>query len=193
MDTLNSPAVMWIEGLIKYLSRWRSLPGWKKVIPELERVVKELKFSYTDDISPYVEKLLTLLDTLTADGETGRWVKYVKEEVADLPRKLKVPVTEPYGVFRYRFVEVESTRKHPSLELVITTVRDEDGRLYTVVTNREVKRGVRALIVMLPPRRFGDVWSEAMYVKSNVRGPQDISHNDLTSLNRYYSEVVGWT
>lgn len=193
MDTLNSPAIAWIEGLIKYLGHWRSLPGWKKIIPEIEVVVKGLKYSYTDDVTPYVEKIISLLEELPVEGgKPARWVKYVKEEVLDLKRKVSVTISEPFGVFRYRFVEILDVKKHPDLDLTVTTVKDKDGKLFTVVTNRPVKRGQQALIVMLPPKEFGGIWSEGMFVKFDVEGPDDIDVEDLKSLNKYYSEVVKW-
>ncbi|NPA86731.1 MAG: hypothetical protein GXO00_01865 [Candidatus Diapherotrites archaeon] len=197
MDTASSLAIRWIENLVSVLERWKrsgSVRDKEGIIDKISSLVKEMKYSYLEpqEISiRYVEPLSKLLATLLSmplSEKQRRFVAYVKEEVEDLPRKLKLNPTEPFQVFRYRFVTVQSVSKHPSLDLRVTRTRDRHGIERTVVTNvKDVKSGQNALIVVLPSRDFDGVWSEAMFVALDVSEPSQVKLEDLRKLNAYFN------
>lgn len=197
MDTANSLAIQYLENLINLLSSWRrsgSLRDRSGYVERLESLLKEMKYSYLESEGiqqRYIKPMVDLLQKILAEPlseKQRRFIAYIKEEVEDLPRKLKLNPTEPFQVFRYRFVKIVSVSKHPTLPLKITKVRDSFGVERTVVTNvLDVKEGEDALIVILPPREFDGVWSEAMFVQFGVSKPEDVSLEELKRLNAYFT------
>jgi len=168
-----------------------------KICDQVESKIKELKYSYADEqgVQEYVnwilEKLRDLQSVPISSEEAKRWLDYMISELEDFPRKMKINVSEPFQIFRYRFVEIVSVAKHPTLQnLRVTKVRDGDGEEYTVITNiTNVKERQRAAIVFLPPREFGGIWSEAMFVALNVERPEQIGVEKLKELNQYFFQV----
>ncbi|HID08816.1 TPA: hypothetical protein EYP13_01155 [Candidatus Micrarchaeota archaeon] len=200
MDTANDLRVQWIErlfGKVQKYCRSGAIRDREKICEQVEGKVKELKYSYADEegVLEYVkwmaERLRALQNAPISSEEARRWLDYTITELEDFPRKLKIDASEPFQVFRYKFVEVVSVSGHPSLEnLRIAKVRDREGREYTVVTNvKDVKEGQRAAIVFLPPKEFGGVWSEAMFVAVGVSGPEEIGVERMRELNRYFFSV----
>ncbi|NPA76373.1 MAG: hypothetical protein GXN93_01300 [Candidatus Diapherotrites archaeon] len=200
MDTMNDLRIQWLErlfGRVQKHCKSGTIKDKGKICDQIESKIKELKYSYVDEqgvleyINWILERLRDLQNAPTNSEEARRWLEYMISELKDYPRKLKINATEPFQIFRYKFVEIVSVVKHPSLDnLRITKVRDEDGAEYTVITNiKEVKEGQRAAIVFLPPREFGGVWSEAMFVAMNVSKPDEIDVGKLKELNQYFFSV----
>ena len=200
MDTLNDLRIQWLERLFKKIARYcksGTIKDRNKVCDQIESKIKELKYSYADEqgVLEYtnwiLERLRELQTIPTSSEEAKQWLNYTISELEDFPRKLKINVKEPFQVFRYKFVEIVSVSKHPNLSnLRITKVRDNNGTEYTVITNiTDVKEGQRAASVFLPPREFGGVWSEAMFVALNVERPEQIALEKLRELNQYFFSV----
>ncbi|MDN5358745.1 MAG: hypothetical protein PWP76_588 [Candidatus Diapherotrites archaeon] len=200
MDTLNDLRIQWLERLFNRVKKYcksGTIKDKNKVCNQIESKIKELKYSYVDEsgaleyINWILDNLKELRDAPIGSEEAKHWLDYTISELEDFPRKLKIPVSEPFQVFRYRFVEIVSVSKHPTLNnLRITKVRDAEGKEYTVITNiTDVKEGQKAAVVFLPPREFGGVWSEAMFVALNVEKPEDIEVEKLKELNQYFFAV----
>jgi predicted RNA-binding protein with EMAP domain len=200
MDTLNDLRIQWLERLFSRVHKYcksGTIKDRNKVCGQIESKIKELKYSYADEngVLEYtnwiLDKLLELQNASTSSEEAKRWLGYTISELEDFPRKLRIPVSEPFQIFRYKFVEIVSVSKHPSLQnLRVTKVRDADGKEYTVITNiTNVKEGEKAAVVFLPPREFGGVWSEAMFVALNVEKPEEIGIEKLKELNQYFFAV----
>ena len=200
MDTLNDLRIQWLERLFKKIARYCKsgvIKDKSKICNQIEGKIKELMYSYADEqgvleyTNSILDRLRELEDAPTSSEEARQWLSYMISELEDFPRKLKINVSEPFQIFRYKFVEIVSVSKHPELSnLRITKVRDSEGREYTVITNiQEVKEGQKAAIVFLPPREFGGVWSEAMFVALNVENPEQIELEKLRELNQYFLQV----
>lgn len=200
MDTLNDLRVQWIERLFNRVEKYcksGTIRDKNKICDQIESKIKELKYSYADEdgVLQYtnwiLERLRELRTIPTNSEEAKQWLNYTISELEDFPRKIRINVSEPFQIFRYRFVEIVSVSKHPALtNLRITKVRDSSGTEYTVVTNiTDVKEGQRGAIVFLPPREFGGVWSEAMFVALNVEKPEQIGMDKLNELNQYFFQV----
>ncbi len=200
MDTLNDLRIKWVESLFNRVAKYCKsgvIKDKNKICSQIEGKIKELKYSYADEagVLEYVNWILDRLRELEgapiSSEEAKQWLSYMISELEDFPRKLKINVSEPFQIFRYKFVEIVSASKHPELSnLRITKVRDSEGREYTVITNiQDVKEGQKAAIVFLPPREFGGVWSEAMFVALNVEKPEQIELEKLRGLNQYFFQV----
>ncbi len=198
MDTANSPAIEWVIGIARKVYRWAE-SGAMKGKDKAEKIISllnQVKYSYLEpeDIKQmFIPKIVALAQELLKDVRTEeqrRWIKYFMEELEDLPRKLRV-ASSPQKVFRYRVGEIVSVSKHPTFQnLLITRVRTKDKEL-TVITNiKGVKTGERAIVVLLPPKEFGGVWSEAMFVKIGVNGPEDLKEEDIAPLAQYFFEIT---
>ena len=197
MDTANALPILWIEKLINQIVSWKrsgSVRDKEGLTDRLHSILNQMKYSYLepDEISQqFIEPMKILLQKLVSlplSEKQRRFVSYTLEEVEDLPRKLKLNPTEPFQVFRYRFVTVVSVSKHPTLDLKVTRTRDAHGVERTVVTNvKEVKEGQNALIVLLPPRDFDGIWSEGMFVQFDVSQPSDVNLEELRRLNAYFN------
>ncbi len=197
MDTTNALPILWIEKLVDVLVSWKrsgALRDKEDLVGRLKSLVNQMKYSYLepDEISQrFVGPMKELLERLVSIPLTEKqryFVSYVLEEVDDLPRKLRLNPSEPFQVFRYRFVTVVSVTKHPSLDLRITRTRDAHGVERTVVTNvKDVKEGQHALIVLLPPRDFDGIWSEGMFVMFDVSQPSEVDVEELRRLNAYFN------
>ncbi len=197
MDTANALPILWIEKLVDVLASWKrsgALRDKEGLVDRLKSLVNQMKYSYLepDEIAQrFVGSMKELLEKLVSIPLTEKqryFVSYVLEEVGDLPRKLRLNPSEPFQVFRYRFVTVVSVTKHPSLDLRITRTRDAHGVERTVVTNvRDVKEGQHALIVLLPPRDFDGIWSEGMFVMFDVSQPSEVDVEELRRLNAYFN------
>ncbi len=183
MDTANDLRIRYLECLVNLaLKKARKKKGSKALISK----VKELKYSYgdRDTVLRYVSEIGEMLETLDVPEPLAG---FIREELEDFPRKLSLNVREPYQVFRYDIGEVLECREMDGLWECL--VRGKKGS-YTVVTNLgKIKRGTLAAVILLPPRKFGDVWSRAMFVKVGVSGPQDIGEEDLRPLNSYFSQI----
>lgn len=200
MDTMNDLRIQWIErlfGKIQKYCRSGAIKDKNKICDQIESKIKELKYSYAeeDGVLEYtnwiLERLKELQNMPISSEEARRWLDYMIIELEDFPRKMKISVSEPFQIFRYKFVEIVSVSKHPSLEnLRITKVRDGEGTEYTVITNiKDVKEGQNAAVVFLPPRVFGGVWSEAMFVAIGVSRPEEIGTEKLKELDQYFFSV----
>ncbi len=200
MDTLNDLRINWVERLFGRIQKYcksGTIKDRNKICDQIGSKILELKYSYADEqgvlnyLNWILERLHELRSVPISSEEARRWLDYTISELEDFPRKLKIPAAEPFQVFRYKFVEIVSVSKHPSLKnLRITKVRDSSGTEYTVITNIEhVKEGQRAAIVFLPPREFGNVWSEAMFVALDVERPDQIDLEKLKELNQYFFAV----
>ncbi len=200
MDTMNDLRVQWLERLFEKIYKYcksGTIKDRSRICDQIDSTVKELKYSYADEdgVLRYVNSILDGLRELKSvpigSDEAKRWLDYLILELEDFPRKMRINVVEPFQIFRYKFVEIVSVSKHPSLEnLRITKVRDANGTEYTVITNiKDVKEGQRAAIVFLPPREFGGVWSEAMFVALDVERPDQIGVEKLRELNQYFFSV----
>ncbi len=197
MDTANSLPILWIEKLVSVVKRWKnsgSLRDKNGYVERLFSLVQQMKYSYLepDEITErFVNEMKRIVDAIVSlplTEKQRRFVSYLGEEIEDLPRKLKLNPSEPFQVFRYRFVTITSVSKHPSLDLKVTRVRDRYGVERTVVTNvKDVKEGRNALIVLLPPKEFDGVWSEGMFVKFDVSQPSEVSVEDLRHLDAYFN------
>lgn len=202
MDTANDVRVRFYEGLVSSLENYLrsgTVRDKEKAISRLSSLLKEIKYSYMEPseiVSTYkqrIEELAGALERISVSSDSvRRFLSYVVEELRDFPRKFSRPVSEPFQVFRFAIVEIVSVSKHPALQnLRVTRVRDRRGNVYTVVTNiQDVKEGMRAAVVFLPPKEFGGVWSEAMFVKVGIREPEDMSVDDLRGLNAYYYQII---
>jgi len=200
MDTMNDLRIQWLERLFGRIQKYCKggvIKDKNKVCDQIESKIKELKYSYADEegvlkyINWILERLQELRSRPISSEEAERWLDYMNLELEDYPRKLKIHVSEPFQIFRYRFVEIVSVSKHPSLDnLRVTKVRDGEGREYVVITNiKDVKEGQRAAVVFLPPREFGGIWSEAMFVALNVEKPEEIEAEKLKELDQYFFAV----
>ena len=200
MDTVNDLRIQWIEKLFEKVKRYcnsGTIKDKNKVCKQIESKLQELKYSYAekDMVLEYVnwisDKLKELKGCPVSSEEAKRWLDYTILELEDFPRKLRINVEEPFQVFRYSFVEIVSVSKHPSLQnLKIAKVRDRGGAEYTVVTNMgDVKAGQGGAVVFLPPKEFGGVWSDAMFVAVGVNRPEDISTEKMKELNQYFFSV----
>ncbi len=200
MDTLNDVRIQWLERLFGRIQKYCKggvIRDKNRICDQVESKIKELKYSYSDEqgVLQYtnwiLERLRELQSVPISSEEAKRWLDYFISELEDYPRKLKINVVEPFQIFRYKFVEIVSVSKHPTLDnLRITKVRDNENREYTVITNiKDVKEGQRAAVVFLPPREFGGVWSEAMFVALNVSKPDEIGIEKLKELNQYFFQV----
>ncbi len=200
MDTLNDVRIQWLERLFGRIQKYCKggvIRDKNRICDQVESKIKELKYSYSDEqgVLQYtnwiLERLRELQSVPISSEEAKRWLDYFISELEDYPRKLKINVVEPFQIFRYKFVEIVSVSKHPTLDnLRITKVRDNENREYTVITNiKDVKEGQRAAVVFLPPREFGGVWSEAMFVALNVSKPEEIGIEKLRELNQYFFQV----
>ncbi len=200
MDTVNSLAIQWLEGLLQRIGRWVQGGALRArdTYERLSSLLKQVKYSYLEpeDIErQFLPQMLQLAEQLITSAKTEeqrRLLEYLNAELQDLPRKLRV-ATEPYRVFRYRFGEIVSVSRHPTLDnLLITKVRTKDGEL-TVITNlHNVKEGQKAVVVMLPPREFGGIWSEAMFVKVGINDLKDLREEDLKELSKYFFEFTSF-
>ncbi len=197
---MNDLRMQWLErlfGRVQKYCRSGVIKDKNKICDQIESKIKELKYSYADEqgvleyINWILEKLRELQSAPTSSEEARRWINYMISELEDMPRKLKINAEEPFQIFRYKFVEIVSVSKHPALvNLRITKVRDNKNKEYTVITNiTTVKEGQKAAIVFLPPREFGGVWSEAMFVALNVSKPDEIGIEKLRELNQYFFQV----
>ncbi len=200
MDTMNDLRIQWLERLFGRVQKYcksGTIKDKNRICDQIESKIKELKYSYADEqgVLRYtnwiLERLRELQGAPTNSEEAKRWLNYMISELEDYPRKLKINVAEPFQIFRYRFVEIVSVAKHPSLEnLRVTKVRDGNGTEYVVITNiKDAKEGQRAAIVFLPPREFGGIWSEAMFVALDIEKPEDIDVEKLKELNQYFFSV----
>ena len=200
MDTMNDLRIQWLERLFGRIQKYCKggvIKDKNKLCDQIESKIKELKYSYADEegILQYtnwiLERLRELQSMPIGSEETRRWLDYMISELEDYPRKLKINVAEPFQIFRYKFVEIVSVSKHPSLDnLRVTKVRDGEGREYVVITNiKDVKEGQKAATVFLPPREFGGIWSEAMFVALNVSKPDEVGIEKLRELDQYFFQV----
>ena len=197
MDTANALPILWIENLVSVLKRWQkngSLRDKNGYVDRLVSLVQQMKYSYLepDEIAERFVKemsqLVKAIVSLPLTEKQRRFVSYLGEEIEDLPRKLRLNPTEPFQVFRYRFVTITSVSDHPTLDLKITRVRDRHGVERTVITNvKSVKEGKNALIVLLPPKEFDGIWSEGMFVQFDVSQPSEVNVEDLRRLNAYFN------
>ena len=199
MDTVNDLRIQWLERLFGRIQKYcksGAIKDKNKICDQIESKIKELKYSYAEEegVLEYTKWILEGLKELEgcpiSSEEARRWLSYVIAELEDFPRKIRITPAEPFQIFRYRFVEIVSVSKHPSIKnLRITKVRDERGE-YVVITNIEdVRDGQKAAIVFLPPREFGGVWSEAMFVDVGVSGPEEMRVEKLKELNQYFFAV----
>ncbi len=204
VDTANDLRVRFYEGLLQSLEKYvrsGTIRDKENVVSKLSSLVKEIKYSYLEPseiISTYGEKvdeLASALDQIPVSSDAvRRFVRFVVEELRDFPRKFSRSIQEPFQVFRYAIVDVVGVSKHPTLQnLRVTRVRDQNGNVYTVVTNiTNVKEGMRAAVVFLPPRAFEGVWSEAMFIKVGIKGPEDLSVKELRELNAHYYRIISF-
>ncbi len=201
MDTASDLRLRFYAALADRLSRLvrsGAVRDPKDAVRRLSSLVKEATYSYLEPsemISVYAPRFEEIVEDLrdcrTGSESARRLLDYVVQELQDFRRKFSRPCRRPYEVFRYAIVEIVSVSKHPQLErLRITRVRDGSGRTYTVVTNLPVKEGERAAIVFLPPKEFGGVWSEAMFVKVGISGPGDVREEDLKEVEAKYAEIT---
>ncbi len=196
MDTADSLVIKWLEQLTRKVYEWKrsgSIKDKEGIVDKLTSIINEMKYSYLEPdelMQVYFSKLLEAvkkLKDLNLNEKQKIFVDYLIEEAEDLPRKLRLNPSEPYQVFRYRFVDVVSVSKHPSLNLLITVTRDGEGIERTVVTNDlSLKQGEKALIVLLPPKEFNGVWSKGMFVQFGVKKPEEIDIEKLKQLNSYF-------
>ena len=200
MDTMSDLRIQWVEHLFEKIQKYCKggvIKDKNKLCDQIESKIKELKYSYADEegVLQYtnwiLERLRELQSMPIGSEEARRWLDYMISELEDFPRKMKINAAEPFQIFKYKFVEIVSVSKHPSLDnLRVTKVRDGDGREYVVITNiKDVKEGQRAAVVFLPPREFGGVWSEAMFVALNVNRPEEIGIEKLRELDQYFFQV----
>ncbi len=201
MDTAADLRLRFYAALAERLSRLvrsGTVRDPRGAVRRLSSLVKEVMYSYLEPeeiVGVYAlrfeEIAEDLRDCRTGSESARRLIEYVAQELNDFRRKFSRPCRRPYEVFRYAIVDIVSVSRHPTLQnLRVTRARDGRGNVYTVVTNLDVKGGERAAIVFLPPREFGKVWSEAMFVKVGIAGPEDVTEEDLKEVEAKYAEII---
>ncbi len=184
----------WIESLFKHLEKY--VQKERETLKKINSLIQQLKYSYYDEnyfkeiLNQLKEEVKKLKDAKTS--EYGKkFIEYFIEEVEDLERKYKICPKEPYQIFRYDIVEILSVSKHPEYDNLFV-VRAKGKKIYTIITNiKNVKERERRPVVLLPPKEFGSIISEAMFITEYpIKDINDIKIEDLKKLNSYYFEIV---
>ncbi len=176
--------------LLEEIVRTKRLPvptNWQRaqeVAREIRGIVKRMRFSFMPPTmlarSEDAARLVELVKELTGMLLNPQWIdrvrgdprarkalaetRYALRTLYSLPARLALgDENDPFYAFDVECVTVTSVSKHPNADNLYVT--HAKGRLaYTIVTNlADVRRGDVRAAVVLPPREFRGVVSEAMY------------------------------
>ncbi len=220
-DTSRDPRILMAlissRELLRLANAARSRGPWpKRELIEFSRMahssLSALRYSYLDpgilaeseEIRNIVEgasRILRVLEGLLIRDLTGARILFHLRILGGLAERLSLGrVMDPVVAVDLRAGRVEAVHPHPEIGGLMVC-RVWIGRPITVVTNDlNVGKGDRVGVAMLPPREFGSIISEGMFlgkggVRRGVRGepgnlPRGLDPEDLAEASRLVSSFI---
>ncbi|RLF25653.1 MAG: tRNA-binding protein [Thermoplasmata archaeon] len=175
-------------------------------------IINNLRFTYMDPramaeteevrlLAEGADSLLRALEVALEPDLTGKRILFHLGIIAGLGRRLSLGrIDDPVVAVDLYAGEVQASHEHPEIR-GLKVCRVWVGRPMTVVTNDlSVEEGDRVGVAVLPPREFGGIISEGMFlghggVRRGVRGepgglPRGLRPEDLSEASRLVASFI---
>ncbi len=203
MDTANDFRLRLAEKGLRELERIVQairVQGRKEILKEIRNMQSEMqivKYCYLspeeilelDNFKVLIEKARKLREVLKkAEKDYNyRLADYWLEYIAHLPKLMeRGEISKPWEAIRFFSGEITSRKGFDSLWLCTV---DCGFRMDVVTNSEEFKPNTYAVVAYLPPRRFGDVVSEGMFVKASLEKKGELDIEEIRSIADALGEV----
>ncbi len=199
MDTANDYRVLLAERGIEELKRISGSIGlprkYQASIQLLASDLQNVKYCYLDypEICEFesLKKLTSLASEIRANirssGFAAKLANYWLEYIENLPQLFaRGEIEKIHEAVRFFSCRIVSRRELDSLWLCVA----ESNRRFEVVTNsEELAKKENVVVSYLPPRRFGDVISEGMFVDASFSKLGELSLDEIRGISDKLGEV----
>jgi len=104
-------------------------------------------------------------DLVKVQENTVKWLRFVLRNIMSLKERILNYPDKPSSAVQYCFVKVLSVIKHPKADkLWLTSVTDGAEKFDVITNDSSVRSNDVLLIAFLPPKEFGGIVSEGMFL-----------------------------
>jgi len=167
-------------------------------VKKLKSEVQIIKYSYMpfDELAGFestikINEIAKLIHEKISDAERSFHklnAEYWLEYLIFLPELFKRgEIFKAYEAIRYFSGEIISTVE---ISKNLWLCSFDCGHKMDIVTNsQDFKAGKRAVVSYLPPRQFGDVVSQGMFVSAQLDKKGELDHSEIISIRESLGEV----
>jgi len=203
MDTANDFRLRLAEKGLKELEKIIQavkVQRRKEILKEIRNMQSEMqtiKYCYLspeeivelENFKNLVEKAKEIRETLKGAEKDYNWklADYWLEYISYLPMLMeRGEITKPWEAIRFFSGEITARKSLGSLWLCNV---DCGFRLDVVTNSDEFKPNTYVVVAYLPPREFGDIVSEGMFVKAEMKKKGELSIDEIRSIAGSLGEV----
>ncbi len=163
-----------LDDLLKLLNRVRY-----SYLPKQELIKQDYFKELKEKARSQYSFLMNNFDELKKISENmAKWLRFVLRNIISLQERLLDYSDEPVSAVERCFVNVLSVVRHPKMDKLWIALVSDGSEKFEIITNSpELKTGDILLLAFLPPKEFGGITSEGMFLGPDGirRGkPEDI-------------------